>query len=118
MPRNELDPNQVMLNLLALSRSMQQLSDELDDLEKNAVEAKEKYTLAYATAFISNSGAVEVRKQQTLLDTAQERLDSELSETLVKAHKRKIDTLRVRIDVGRSAAALVRAESVLLRVRL
>jgi exonuclease VII large subunit len=116
MPRNELDPNQVMLNLLALSRSMQQLSDELDELEKNAVEEKENYTLAYAKAFLSNSGAVEVRKQQTLLDTSEQRLASELAETLVKAHKRKIDTLRVRIDVGRSAAALVRAESELLRV--
>lgn len=116
MPRNEMDPNQVMLNLLALSRSMQQLSDELDDLEKNAVEAKEEYTLAYATSFISNSGPVEVRKQQTLLDTHSQRLKSDLAETLVKAHRRKIDTLRVRIDVGRSAAALVRAESELLRV--
>lgn len=116
MPRNELDANQVVLNLMSLSRSMQDLSDELDDLEKNAVESKEEYTLAYAKAFLSNSGAVEVRKQQTLLDTAQERLKADLSETLVKAHKRKIDTLRIRIDVGRSAAALVRAESEFLRV--
>lgn len=116
MPRNELDPNQVVLNLLSLSRSMQQLSDELDDLEKHAVEAKEEYTLAYAKSFLSNGGSVEVRKQQSLLDTSDERLAAELAETLVRAHKRKIDTLRVRIDVGRSAAALVRAESELLRV--
>lgn len=116
MPRNELDPNQVVLNLMALSRSLQELSDELDDLEKNAVEAKEEYTVAYAKAFLKNSGAVEIRKQQSLLDTGQERLKAELSETLVRAHKRKIETLRIRIDVGRSAAALVRAESEMLRV--
>ena len=68
-PRNELDSNQVVLNLLSLSRALQELSDELDGLEQRAVEAKETYTLAYAKAFLSNSGAVEVRKQQTLLDT-------------------------------------------------
>lgn len=116
MPRNELGPNQVVLNLMSLSRSLQELSDELDGLEKSAVESKEAYTLAYARAFLSNNGAVEVRKQQTILDTADERLAADLAETLVRAHKRKIDTLRIRIDVGRSAAALVRAESEMLRV--
>lgn len=115
-PRNETDPHKVKLYLLKLSQVLQTLSDELDELERTAVESKEEYTVAYATAFLRNSGSVEVRKQQTLLDTKDERLKAELAEVMVKAHKRKIDTLRVRIDVGRSAAALVRAESELLRV--
>ena len=116
-PRNEIDPNQVVLNLLSLSREMQKLSDELDGLEENAVRRKEAYTLAYAKTFLGADGAVEIRKQHTLLETHQERLDADLAETLVRAHKRKIDTLRVRIDVGRSAAALVRAEAELLNIR-
>jgi len=116
-PRNELDPNQVVLNLMNLSRAIGKLSDELDGLEEDAVRKKEAYTLAYAKTFLQSNGAVEVRKQATLMETTDERLDADLAETLVKAHKRKIDTLRVRIDVGRSAAALVRAEAELLNVR-
>jgi hypothetical protein len=116
-PRNELDPNQVVLNLMNLSRAIGKLADELDGLEEAAVRKKEAYTLAYAKTFLQAGGAVEVRKQTTLMETSDERLDADLSETLVKAHKRKIDTLRVRIDVGRSAAALVRAEAELLNVR-
>lgn len=116
-PRNEMDPNQVILNLLELSRQLQKLSDEMLKLESDAVHAKETYTRVYAQAFLRNDGAVEVRKQQSLLDTGDERLQADLAETLVRAHKRKIDTLRVRIDVGRSAAALVRAEAELLNIR-
>lgn len=116
-PRNEIDANRVVLNLLELSRQLQLLSDELDGLEERAVNAKEEYTVAYAKTFLASGGSVEVRKQTTLLATSEERLQAELAETLVKAHVRKIATLKVRIDVGRSAAALVRAESELLRVR-
>ena len=118
-PRNEIDPNQVVLNLMALSRQMQKLSDELDGLEDNAVRRKEAYTLAYAKTFMATdtTKTQETRKQETLYITHQERLDADLAETLVRAHKRKIDTLRVRIDVGRSAAALVRAEAELLNMR-
>lgn len=117
MPRNELDPNQVVLNLLELSRQLQKLSDELDGLEQTAVEAKEEYTVDYAKTFLAASGSVEVRKQHTLLETSDTRLAANLAETLVDAHKRKVATLRVRIDVGRSAAALVRAEADLLNMR-
>lgn len=114
--RNQVDPTQVTLNLLELSRQLQKLSDELDGLEERAVNAKEEYTVAYAKTFLASSGSVEVRKQMTLLETSDQRLQAELAETLVKAHVRKISTLKVRIDVGRSAAALVRAESEMLRI--
>lgn len=115
-PRNEIDATQVTLNLLELSRQLQKLSDELDGLEERAVNAKEAYTVAYAKTFLASGGSVEVRKQTTLLATSEERLEADLSEILVKAHVRKISTLKVRIDVGRSAAALVRAESEMLRI--
>lgn len=116
-PRNELDPNQVVLNLMNLSREMQKLSDALDQLEVDAVEARENYTVEFARHFLEAKGAMDIRKQQALLDTSDARLAADIAETFVKSHVRKIATLRVRIDVGRSAAALVRAESELLNVR-
>lgn len=116
-PRNELDPNQVVLNLMELSRQLQRLSDELDKIEKDAVEAREVYTVEYARHFLKAEGAMDIRKQQALLDTSDVRLQAEIAGTLVSAHKRKVDTLKVRIEVGRSAAALVRAEASLLSMR-
>ena len=111
----EISPTQVVLNLLELSRQLQRLSDAMDDLEIKAVEAKEAYTVAYAQAFLTNTGSVEVRRQQSMLDTATTRLASDLAETMVRAHKRKVEALRIRIDIGRSAAAMVRAEAELLK---
>ncbi len=119
-PRNEISPNQVVLNLLELSRQLQQLSDNLDELELEAVHAKEAHTVAYARAFLDTSQytgkapSVDVRKQQALLDTSNERLAAEIAEAKVRAAKNQISTLKVRIDVGRSAAALVRAEADLM----
>lgn len=113
----ELSPTQVTLQLLELARQLQQLSDELDGVERAAVEAKEVYTVAYAKTFLDQSGPVEERKQRTVWLTRQERLDAELADVSVRAHRRKIATLGTRIDIGRSAAALVRAEAELVRAR-
>jgi arginyl-tRNA synthetase len=117
LPRNEIDPNQVVLNLLELSRQLQHLSDEMDQIETDAIEAKENLTVEYARSFLNSKGAMDIRKQESLLATTDARLAAEIAEAKVRAQRRKIDTLRVRIDVGRSAAALVRAEAELLNIR-
>jgi hypothetical protein len=116
-PRNELDPNQVVLQLLARGRELQKLSNQLDGLETEAVEAKEVYTVEYARHFLNATGSNEVRKQKTLLETSEERLNADIAEAKVKAQRNQIATLKVRVDIGRSAAALVRAEADLLNMR-
>lgn len=116
-PRNEMSPNEVVLQLLARGRELQTLSDQLDSLETEAVEAKEVYTVEYARHFLNSTGSNEVRKQKTLLDTSEERLNADIAEAKVKAQRNQIATLKVRIDIGRSAAALVRAEADLLNMR-
>lgn len=113
----ELSPNQVALALAALSRDLEQLSAEQGPLETDAVEKREAYTLSYAKIFLREEGNNEERKQATLQRTHEERLAAELAETLVKMHIQKINTLRKRIDIARSAAALVRAEWELMNVR-
>lgn len=106
----EMSPNQVALALASLSRHLQRLQDEQGPLENDAVEKREAYTLAYASRFMREDGNNEERKQHTLQVTHDERLAAELAETLVKMHIAQIATLRKRIDIARSAAALVRAE--------
>ena len=106
----ELTPNGVVSVLLKLSQELAELSKDLEALEADAVNYREDYTLALSKAFLSAEGAMELRKHQATVDTHHERLAAETAEALVRGRKRQIDTLRVRIDVGRSAAAALRAE--------
>lgn len=113
----ELTPTQVALILAEMSRELQRRADEQEPLETDAVHKREAYTLAYAKRFMSEDGNNEERKQRTIEMTHDLRLAAELAETLVKMHVQQINTLRKRIDVARSAAALVRAEAELMSVR-
>jgi hypothetical protein len=106
----DLTPNGVVQGLLNLARELAELSKDLDQLEADAVNSREDFTMAHAKAFLSATGAMELRKHQAIVDTHHERLTAETAEALVKGRKRQIDSIRVRIDVGRSAAAALRAE--------
>lgn len=113
----DITPNSVVLLLSRLARELRGLSDEMDELEMKAVHAKEDYVREYAKTYLDESGSVEDKKQKTLWKTRDIRLVMEIADTLVKAHARKAKTLGTRIDVARSAAALVRMESELISVR-
>lgn len=106
----ELTPNLVVASLLELSRELAELSKDLDQLEADAANSREDYTLALSKAFLSAEGAMDLRKHQSIVDTHAERLVAETAEALVRGRKRQIDSIKVRIDVGRSAAAALRAE--------
>jgi len=108
---NELTPNAVVANLLDLARDLARLSAGLDDLEIEVVNKREDYTRALARAELTAEGdTVGERKARALLATGNERLAAETAEALVRGRKRQLDTLKIRIDVGRSAAAALRAE--------
>lgn len=106
----QMTPSQVALALAALSRALEKMQNDQEPLETDAVEKREAYTLEYATLFLGEEGNNEERKQATLRRTHETRLAAELAETLVKMHIAQVNTLRKRIDIARSAAALVRAE--------
>lgn len=107
---NELTPNGVVSGLLELSRELAELSKGLDKIEADAVNAREDFTLAHAEAYLRAEGPVETRKAIAITETHDERLAADLAEAIVRGRKRQLDSLKVRIDVGRSAAAALRAE--------
>lgn len=115
-PRNELDANAIVHMLLELSRRMGDLADRMDQVEEDAVNAREDYTMAYAKAFISAVGSVDLRKQLAIEQTHAERINAESAEAKVRGMKRQAETLKTRVEVGRSAAALVRSEAEFLSV--
>lgn len=110
------NPRQVVLLLLELSRELQKLSDSLEALEKDAVEKAEAYNQAHLTAFLHADGPQYLREAIADKATHEERLASKLAEVMVRGQKRKMDILRERIGVGRTASASLRAELELERV--
>lgn len=114
---SDLTPNGVVQGLLRLSRELNELSRDLDQLEIDAVNAREDFTMAHAKAFLAADGAMDVRRYTAVEATHHERLAAETAEALVRGRRRQIESVRVRIEVGRSAAAALRAEMSLDGVR-
>lgn len=107
---DQLTPNGVVQQLLPLARELAELSEGLDQLEIDAVNAREDYVMAHAKAFLGAEGAMDIRRYTAVEATHHERLAAETAEALVRGRKRQLETLRVRVEVGRSAAAALRAE--------
>ncbi|AVE00811.1 hypothetical protein SEA_TESLA_65 [Mycobacterium phage Tesla] len=116
-PRADWDANKVTLLLLELSRQLQQLNDQLDQFETDAVEKAEELNQAWLKAFINAEGPQYLRKAIADRDTHEQRLAAELAKVMVRGQKRKIEVLRERIGVGRTVASSLRAELELERAR-
>lgn len=107
----QLTAHEVAKQLAKLALQLDDLVAAMDDAEKAAVNKREDYTLAYASAFLSSEGSMEVRKHLSIERTHDTRIAAELAEQTVKGIRRSIETVRIRIDVGRSLGAALRAEA-------
>jgi hypothetical protein len=105
----------VAQHLGELAKELDRLVKVIGEEDQIATVQREEYIRAYATAWRSAIGSVEARKQISLSLTADERLAAEMADCTVRDLRRKIDALRVRIDVGRSYGAAVRAEVELVK---
>lgn len=110
------NPHEVVKLLLDLARQLQKLDEGLEGLEKDAVEKAEVFNQAHLDAFLRADGPQYLREAIADKATHEERLASKLAEVMVRGQKRKMDILRERIGVGRTAAASLRAELELERV--
>lgn len=105
-----MTPNEVVLHLTKLARDLDEAVRVMHAVEKDYVEKRAAADLAYSRAFMSAAGSVDARKHQASIGTHEQRLEAEVAEVMVHHLRRKIDALKVRIDVGRSYGAAVRAE--------
>jgi hypothetical protein len=105
-----LTSNDVAAQLAKLSRQLDDLVARIGLAEVDAVNTREDYTLALSKAFLRAEGPMDVRKHISIEATHAERLAAETAEAMVRGLRRQIDTVRVRIDVGRSVGAAVRSE--------
>ncbi len=106
----QLTPNSVASHLVRLAEDLDARVTSLDEAERDAVNAREDYTMALAKSFLTAEGAMDIRKHKSLAATHTERLTAELAEARVRGLRRQIDSVKVRIDVGRSVGIAVRTE--------
>lgn len=105
-----MTPLEVVQHLSQLANDLRRLVDELEAAEVQAVNAREDYTLSLSRAFLLAEGAVDKRKHEATVLTHDERLAADLADVRVRGLRRQIDTVRVRIDVGRTVGTTLRAE--------
>jgi arginyl-tRNA synthetase len=100
----------VALHLAKLGRDLEGLVRAMDGAEREAVNRREDFTLAQSRAFLRADGAMDLRKHQAIVDSHAERLAAELAEATVRGMRRQLDSIKVRIDIGRSMGAAIRSE--------
>lgn len=113
MPTDEppLTSAGIARQLANLSRQLDELVSDVDGAERDAINAREEYTRRYAREFLGAEGSMDVRKQEALLATSDARVAADMAEQHVKGLKRRIESVKLRVDVGRSLGAALRAET-------
>jgi hypothetical protein len=106
----QITANEVAQNLAQLARDLDACVRTLDSADRDSVNKRESYTLALSRAFLSAEGSVEQRKHEAITRTHAERLAAETADAIVRGLRRQVDTIRLRVDVGRSLGAAIRAE--------
>jgi hypothetical protein len=105
-----MTPNEIAAALAKLSRELDDVTVALDTADRDAVNAREDYTMAYAKAFLAADGSMDVRRYVATEQTHDTRLAAEAAEQIVRGLRTRRDTLKVRVDVGRSVNAALKAE--------
>lgn len=117
--RRDWNQRDVVSLLLELAQQLQQLDATLAGFEQDYVEKAEAHNLAHTQAFLkARTETTDEGKSnpqyvcQAMADSqcSEQKLAMDLAKVMVQAQKRKIEILRTRIDVGRTAASSLRAE--------
>lgn len=107
---SDINPNSVVSQLLQLGRELEKLTNDLDQLEVDAVNTREDYVLVKETALLKAEGPQYVREAEAKVATHVERIAAELADAKVRGARAHIASIKARIEIGRSAAAALRAE--------
>lgn len=103
-------PNDIARWLAELTRQLDAKVQEYANLSDEASAARRDAEVAFARAFLQGEGAMDARRQQAMLAAADKRFGADLAERKVSSCKEAIRALHLKIDVGRTASANVRAE--------
>src|SRR5262245_2484585 len=105
-----MTPNDVAAQLAKLARDLDETVRVIHAADREAVELRAAADLAYSRSFMAAGGSMELRKHYALEATHDQRLAADVAEEVVRHLRRRIDALRIRIEVGRSVGAAIRTE--------
>lgn len=108
----------VMDHLRDLSIQLDSLVRDIGQEDQIATVQREEYLRAYAKAWRAAVGSVEARKQIAISLTEEHRMAAEIADCNVRDLRRKIDALKLRIEVGRSLGSAIKAEVALTNTPL
>lgn len=106
----ELTPTEIAKRLIVLNRHLYAKVNELEALGERAAQARKDAKVAYAQAFLSAHGPMDIRKQAAELASADAKFAADAAEQQVSACKEALKAIHAAIDVGRSLSATSRDE--------
>ena len=106
----DLTPNEVAKALIVLSRQMYAKVRELGDLGEKSAKAKKDAKVAYAQAFLSAEGPMDIRKQIAELAAADAKFVADAAEQEVSACKEALKSMHAAVDIARTLSATTRDE--------
>lgn len=101
---------EIVERLSELSRLLDSATVEVAELDEAAVVAKAAYEKAFAEAFLTADGSMDLRKQRAVLLCSSIWTDMELAAASLRACRERIRTLGIQIEVGRTLSAATRAQ--------
>lgn len=106
----QLTPNQVAANLAALARELDQAIRAIESADRDRVEKRGAYDLAYARAFINAEGSMDIRRYVATEQTHAKRMDADVADATFRHLQRRIAAINTRVDVGRSVNSALKTE--------
>jgi uncharacterized protein (UPF0261 family) len=105
-----LTPNSVVIQLAELSRDLDHTVRLLKDADLDAVTKRHTADLAESHAYVQAEGSQELRKHLARIATDRQEQEAVVAEAVVRYLRQRLNAIGVRIDVGRSVGAALRAE--------
>lgn len=106
----DLTPNEVAKALIVLSRQMYAKVRELRELGDAAATARKDAKVAYAGAFLSADGPMDIRKQVAEMAAAEAKFAADAAEQEVSACKEALKSMHAAVDIARTLSATTRDE--------
>lgn len=106
----QLTPNMVAANLAALARELDQAIRAIESADRDRVERRGAYDLAYARAFLAAEGSMDIRRYVATEQTHDKRMDADVADATFRHLQRRIAAINTRVDVGRSVNSALKTE--------
>lgn len=107
---SELTPLAIVETLSRIGKELDAQAEEVEHLDEKHVAAKVAYRKAYAHAFLTADGSMDIRRYVAEEKTVDEFQAMEVAEQVLRAGKESLRVLRDRLEIGRSLGAVMRLE--------